>query len=120
MKPAYRDQLKDPRWQRKRLEVMHRDNFKCRKCDNGEITLNVHHIAYVFRWKPWEYPDYYLITLCESCHELENPIMAKDAIVELQNIGYFSQDFDRLANYIANNPDFFMALRRALQEASHV
>jgi len=65
---AYRDS----RWQRKRLEIMERDNFTCQSCGKGEadaITLNVHHIYYTVGVAPWEYPAEALITLCEKCHE---------------------------------------------------
>lgn len=65
----YSEKLKDPRWQRKRLEIMERDGFKCVRCGNGEKTLNVHHLAYKWKLKPWEYPNNWLQTLCEPCHE---------------------------------------------------
>jgi len=60
---------KDPRWQKKRLEIMKRDNFKCRSCGNDEDTLNVHHAYYEKGKKPWEYSDNVLITWCEKCHK---------------------------------------------------
>jgi len=64
-------QYKDPRWQRKRLEVMQRDEFKCRMCGSGEndgTPLNVHHSYYEHGKKPWEYPKNSLVTACEECH----------------------------------------------------
>ena len=67
----YSEQLKDPRWQRKRLEIMQRDNFKCTQCEDGKSTLNVHHRYYVAHRFCWEYPDFCLITLCENCHKSE-------------------------------------------------
>lgn len=61
---------KHPLWQKKRLEVMHGDNFMCRSCGAANKTLNVHHsVPYRKGVKPWEYEDYELITLCEECHE---------------------------------------------------
>lgn len=67
---AYSDLLRDPRWQRKRLEVMQRDDFMCRECGDDSTTLNVHHGYYVRGRMPWEYELESLRTLCEPCHEL--------------------------------------------------
>lgn len=71
MKPKtdFFEQYKDPRWQKKRLEIMKRDNFTCQSCDVNYNTLNVHHIVpYRKETKPWEYENDELITLCEDCH----------------------------------------------------
>ena len=64
----YSDKLKDPRWQKKRLEIMNRDNFACRSCSDIESTLHVHHVKYLKQFDPWEYSDEYMITLCDECH----------------------------------------------------
>ena len=64
----YKKQIKDPRWQKKRLEILNRDNWKCKVCSNSEKTLHVHHVKYLKNKMIWEYANYYLITLCESCH----------------------------------------------------
>jgi hypothetical protein len=69
-KNEFLDQYKDPRWQKKRLEIMKRDEFRCQVCGEKEITLNVHHRIYFNDKKIWEYEDNHLITLCENCHEL--------------------------------------------------
>jgi 5-methylcytosine-specific restriction endonuclease McrA len=66
---TYAEKLKDPRWQRKRLEVMERDGFACTICSTGEETLNVHHCYYGKGLNPWEYDDCHLITLCQGCHK---------------------------------------------------
>jgi 5-methylcytosine-specific restriction endonuclease McrA len=63
----YGERLRDPRWQKRRLEIMQRDDFACQICFDGESPLNVHH-----RWyegDPWDAPDEALVTLCEECHE---------------------------------------------------
>ncbi|MGV3765025.1 MAG: HNH endonuclease [Chitinophagaceae bacterium] len=60
-------------WKSKRAAILARDNgcVICRRQD----ALQVHHRQYHFvvrhrKFKlPWEYPDYLLITLCESCHK---------------------------------------------------
>lgn len=69
----------DPRWQRRRLEIMHRDNFLCQICGDGTTTLNVHHLnGYRKGAEPWEYSDDELETLCEHCHlEQHKPFVAK-------------------------------------------
>lgn len=63
---TYLEKLQDPRWQKKRLEVMQRDNFTCVCCGDKETTLNVHHLKYT--GKPWEAPNESLITTCKHCH----------------------------------------------------
>ena len=65
---TYAEKLKDPRWQRKRLEIMQRDGFGCTFCGDEESTLNVHHHYYEKGMSPWEYPNEALTTLCEGCH----------------------------------------------------
>ncbi len=68
---TYGEKLKDPRWQKMRLEVMQRDGFKCANCNSAENTLHVHHKFYVYGNEPWEYELVDLLTLCEICHEDE-------------------------------------------------
>lgn len=68
-KLTYREQLLHPNWQRKRLEVMQRDEFRCQRCMDTEATLHVHHKQYAKGRMAWEYPTDELVTLCEVCHE---------------------------------------------------
>jgi protein-arginine kinase activator protein McsA len=68
MAKTYYEKLKDPRWQKKRLEVFERDNFKCTQCGNPKDTLAVHH-GYYSKLDPWEYRMDTLHTVCDSCHE---------------------------------------------------
>jgi len=65
---SYAEKLRDPRWQKMRLEIMQRDKFSCRVCNNTEKTLNVHHRFYRKGESPWEYEPAALVTLCEDCH----------------------------------------------------
>lgn len=65
----YGELLKDPRWQKKRLEIMERDDFACQCCGERYKTLNVHHMWY--EKLPWDTPNMMLITLCEECHKGE-------------------------------------------------
>lgn len=65
----YQDKWKDPRWQKKRLEILKRDEWRCQSCNDEKETLHVHHLTYLEHFEnPWDYPDVYLITLCEHCH----------------------------------------------------
>lgn len=66
---AYADLLKDPRWQRKRLEMLNAAEWMCRLCFATEKTLHVHHKHYRRGAMPWEYSDSELEVLCENCHE---------------------------------------------------
>lgn len=68
---TYKEQLLDPKWQKKRLEIFERDNFACQYCLDKEETLHVHHTEYdkAFKTMAWDYPDYVYKTLCASCHK---------------------------------------------------
>lgn len=69
MKKTYFEKLRDPRWQKKRLEAMSAVDFSCEMCGDCESTLNVHHKQYFKGREPWEYDIGQLVTLCESCHK---------------------------------------------------
>jgi 5-methylcytosine-specific restriction endonuclease McrA len=69
-KTAYAEKLKDPRWQKKRLEILNRDEFKCAHCTDDKITLHVHHIEYKKGCDPWDYPNDNFLTLCTICHNI--------------------------------------------------
>lgn len=70
-KREYSELLKDPRWQKLRLQVFERDGWECQLCSSKTKTLNVHHKRYERGKNPWEYPIASLLTLCESCHKDE-------------------------------------------------
>lgn len=71
MDKSYSEKLKDPRWQKKRLVILERDEFTCQSCFDSESTLNIHHKVYNKGKDPWDIDDCCLITLCEHCHENE-------------------------------------------------
>lgn len=83
----YSEKLKDPRWQRKRLEVMQRDNFTCLACADNARPLNVHHKKY--SGNPWEAPMDMLETLCETCHERRTKL--NNSFLELPSNVAFSR-----------------------------
>jgi hypothetical protein len=67
---TYSEKLKDPRWQRRRLEVLEAAGWKCSQCESTDQTLHVHHNFYRSRTEPWNYPDHALRVVCEECHDL--------------------------------------------------
>ena len=67
----YSKLLRDPRWQKKRLEILHRDDFVCQKCHSNNKELHIHHKYYIKNLLPWEYADESLIAYCKDCHESE-------------------------------------------------
>lgn len=70
-KKTYSEKLRDPRWQKLRLQILERDEWTCQICSDKESTLNVHHRYYLHGKDPWEYPPEALETLCEDCHRSE-------------------------------------------------
>lgn len=95
----YQQKLKDPRWQKKRLEILERDDWTCQNCFDYESTLVVHHRSYLPNVSPWDYPDDSLVTLCEECHENEKdkrPGCEHDLLVILRN-HFLAEDIRELA-----------------------
>ena len=101
-KIPYWQKLQDPRWQKLRLEIFHRDSFQCRGCNDKEKRLEVHHLYYISGREPWEYPPAAFRTLCSECHQMEKEC-AKDEqpwedLIELQT----RVDFD---HHVFSGPD---------------
>lgn len=67
---SYAELLKHPLWQRKRLEVLSRADFRCERCGSAEHQLHAHHKTYVRGRQPWDYEDELLECLCDPCHGL--------------------------------------------------
>lgn len=86
---TYAEKLRDPRWQRKRLEIMSRDNFACCNCKDETITLNVHHIKYIQGRDPWDYDADNFETLCEECHKARHD-KSEDVEIELFRMAILS------------------------------
>lgn len=103
MSNSYIEKLRDPRWQRKRLEIMQRDNFTCR-CGVKDRTLHVHHCFYEWGKEPWDYPDSSLVTLCEGCHSNEDKEIVRNAQKHLLRVlaqrGFTGMDMSMLAMQI--------------------
>jgi hypothetical protein len=97
---AYSKKLKDPRWQKKRLQILERDNWKCRHCYDAESTLHVHHLLYAPNAEPWDYDPMFLLTLCETCHqsETDNRRYRDSVLTGLLAVAGISADEVRIMN----------------------
>lgn len=93
---SYFELLKDPRWQRRRLEILQVTDFQCGNCEAKDKTLHVHHKLYRKGANPWEYADHELQALCEDCHAAEHAVREELAQVMALMEPY---DLDRLLGY---------------------
>jgi hypothetical protein len=66
---SFKEQYQHPNWQKKRLEIMQRDEFKCMICGDKNKMLHIHHNTYDGKYI-WDCNSKSMITLCLSCHEL--------------------------------------------------
>lgn len=85
---SYAEKLKDPRWQKKRLQVFTRDQWSCKWCGQKDKTLHVHHLEYA--GDPWEVDYENLITLCDDCHSVAHfglPAIVEDILSALYKAG---------------------------------
>lgn len=91
---TYQEILKHPFWQRKRLEILQRDDFTCIKCKDKHTNLQVHHLYYENDLYPWEYPNEALISLCELCHLKEEfkKWVIRTGMINLINQGFHHVD----------------------------
>jgi hypothetical protein len=71
MRPQ-KEKYKDLRWKRRSLEVLERDKGFCQNCGKSsfEIVLQAHHRNYSAS-DPWDEPMENLVTLCVTCHPIE-------------------------------------------------
>ena len=125
---AYKDLLKHPNWQRKRLEILQRDGFKCRNCNDPDSTLHVHHFTYESNRKPWEYPNENFITLCFKCHEREEFLKAFkiSGFEYLVELGFLRTDLFDIIQCISRRSDdldfegmraYFERIKKLVQDA---
>lgn len=94
---TYQEKLKDPRWQKKRLKILERDDWACQKCFDTESTLHIHH-RYYKKCEPWEYPDDALVTLCEECHEEEKELRTiyEHDLLKMLKVNFLAEDVNIL------------------------
>jgi len=104
---TYQEKLKDPRWQKKRLEIFKRDNWTCHNCGATDKTLCVHHRIYFPKRDPWEYEDHFLMTVCEDCHlnkeEMRHWNVYDFNILQLHTILIFKKDIIKFKYAQKNN-----------------
>lgn len=110
---TYFEKLKDPRWQKKRLEILEAANWSCEDCGGKKNTLHVHHCYYEFGRDPWEYDRDTLMALCEECHETRQE-MERDAKLA------FSRMLRRHSNNTTEVPNAPSDLRRLLTSCVHM
>lgn len=63
-------------WQKKRAEIIARDNFECQRCkDLGKVNKGetVHHVKHLKDYPELGVDDNNLITLCNNCHNYMHP-----------------------------------------------
>ncbi len=97
----YAEKLKDPRWQKIRLQVFERDEWTCQKCFSKDDTLCVHHFRYIPGREPWEYNLTNFVTLCFPCHELEKESRIQyesDLLEILKEKGFLADDISELCD----------------------
>lgn len=103
----YAQKLLDPRWQRKRLEILNRDDFTCQCCYSKENTLHVHHALYLKGRDPWEYENTLLVTYCEDCHKAAEE--DRDAVLRSMANPMLAGIHSSMAYGLENLPGYFSA-----------
>ncbi len=92
-------QYKSPLWQKKRLEILERDGFRCLSCGSKDKQLHVHHCNYYKGEAVYESLPQLLVTLCEDCHREAHEIKSR--------ISHWSGCV--LANSLLNYGDFLFS-----------
>lgn len=104
----YAEKLQHPKWQRRRLEILNRDNFACTICGDTESALHVHHYEYLGNIDPWEYSDDMLTTLCNMHHdkELGRESLEKHLAMTLKMNGFLYDDLVALSCLMETDKNF--------------
>lgn len=108
-KTKYSELLRDPRWQKKRLKILERDGWMCQWCGSDKEQLTVHHTHYKRKadgkfFDPWDYPNDSLMTLCVSCHDLEQRRRKSAVQAFFAHVGaqwFLSHNFFQLAMIVS-------------------
>lgn len=120
---TYAEQLRDPRWQKKRLKILDRDNWTCqeKRCKTTTKNLQVHHLQYLQGINVWDYPDDMLLTLCEDCHKKENerPELEKHLANTLRMKGFLLSDLLAMSCLIETDVKFSSTLLGILRDFQH-
>jgi hypothetical protein len=97
---TYSSKLRDPRWQKKRLEIFAEANWRCECCDTKDDELHAHHMIYRKGVEPWQYGHGEIITLCATCHKEYTDLRQKID--------------ESILNYVSEFPSFQYAFYRIL------
>jgi len=103
----YFELLKDPRWQKKRLEILQRDEFMCRSCYDKDSSLQIHHLSYSYNGNPWDVDNDKLLTVCENCHKQFSDAnkAVKDSIAKFKEPDYIF-DASKIIDFMSDcNPN---------------
>ena len=108
MAMTYKQQLADPRWQKRRLTMLDAAGWACRNCHSVVTQLHVHHIRYVKGRMAWEYQDHELEVLCADCHGAEHEF--QEELGAAMAVTGYGQDFYRglVAGFLESGYDLFM------------
>ena len=103
---TYKEMLLDPRWQKKRLEVLESAGWACEFCFETESTLHVHHARYIKGRKPWEYERSDLKALCADCHSEHHATKAQlDGLLALANRVQLNEITALIGGYLSASHD---------------
>lgn len=117
-KQNYSEQIKSPKWQKKRLEVLNLRGFKCEECGNEEQQLHIHHRVYIKNRQAWEYDNDIFQVLCSDCHEKvhqkkEKVVEVKENIPEIhRRILALIDNWQSVDPRIAENIEFMLSIFR--------
>lgn len=121
---TYAEKLKNANWQKKRLEILSRDNWTCLSCNrNGlkeGLSLHIHHIKYLPNLEPWEYDNSYLATYCELCHNTEHLIggQVNEILIELiRRHSIYLKPVTQINTLIEKWPEFNARLKSFLDDS---
>ena len=79
---AYIEKLRDPRWQKLRLQKLEAAGWACQWCGSTGKNLQIEHGYYARGLEPWEYPPESLWVLCGDCHESTEAAKASMATLQ--------------------------------------
>jgi hypothetical protein len=80
----YSSKLRDPRWQKKRLEIFEAAGWECQQCGAETKELHAHHMIYRRGRNPWEYTEKEIVALCSDCHEKIGMVQEQISAVMLE------------------------------------
>lgn len=99
-KQFYAERLRDPRWQKMRLEILERDGWSFQNCGDTKNTLHVHHLYYLPEKDPWDYPESAYVALCKECHEYETEMLyntCQDFVLIAKQAGFMTGGVQKIA-----------------------